>query len=302
LARRQHGVVSTRQLKALGYGRNSASKANGVGRLHRVHRGVYRVGYRRLTWEGRCMAAVLAAAPNPARRGHSPVVASHYAAAWLWDLLRYRPETIHVTVPSQRRARRPFAVHVADLAARDRALREGIPVTSLPRTLLDLAAGLRPEQLASALQRGEERKLLDLRTLDEVLARTSHHPGASALRRALDIYRPTAVVTRSDLERDFLALVLEAGLPPPRMNFVVAGMELDAFWPERAFAVELDVFETHGSRRSFEEDRVRQESLLLAGIATIRVTGARLGREPEAVLARLARLLAERPPSAAPLD
>jgi very-short-patch-repair endonuclease len=302
LARRQHGVVSTRQLKTLGYGRNSASKANGVGRVHRIHRGVYRVGYRRLTWEGRCMAAVLAAAPNPAARGHAPVVASYYAAAWLWDLLRYRPETVHVTVPSWRPARPAFVVHVADLAERDRGVREGIPVTSLTRTLLDLAAELRPERLASALQRAEERKLLDLGPLDELLGRVPHHPGATALRGALDIYRPPTSFTRSDLEKRFLALVLEAGLPRPRTNFVVGSHELDACWPERRFAVELDVYETHGSRRSFEEDRVRGEDLLLAGIAMVRITGPRLEREPRVVLARLARLLAERAPAAGPLD
>ncbi len=302
LATRQHGVISTRQLAALGYTRSSASKANGVGRLHRVHRGVYQVGYRGLTWEGQCVAAVLAAAPNPAVRGHSPVVASHFAAAWLWDLLRYRPETIHVTVPSTRRSRRSFVVHVADLAARDRAIRDGIPVTSLPRTLLDLAAELRPERLASALQRAEERKLLDLRPLDELLGRASHHPGAGALRRALDIYRAPTSFTRSDLEREFLRLVLEAGLPRPRTNFFVGSHELDAYWPEQRFAVELDVYETHGSRLSFEEDRLRNEDLLLAGISMTRVTGPRLGREPQAVLERLARLLAERAPARTSLE
>jgi very-short-patch-repair endonuclease len=248
------------------------------------------------------MAAVLAAAPNPAAEGHAPVVASHYAAAWLWELLRYRPDTFHVTVPSPRRARRPFVVHHANLAERDRAIREGIPVTSLPRTLLDLAAEFRPERLASAVQRAEERKVLDLRPLDELLGRVPHHPGAGALRQALDIYRPPTSFTRSNLEKHFLALVLEAGLARPRMNFVVGSHELDAYWPEHRFAVELDVYETHYTRRSFEEDRIRNEDLLLAGISMNRVTGPRLEREPKAVLARLSRLLAERAPAPAALD
>jgi very-short-patch-repair endonuclease len=230
------------------------------------------------------------------------VVASLYSAAWLWDLQRYRPDTVHVTVPSPRRARRPFVVHHANLAAADRAIREGIPVTSLPRTLLDLAAELHPDRLGSALQRAEERKLLDLRTLDEILRRVPHHPGATALCQALDIYRPPTSFTRSDLEKHFLALVLAAGLPRPRTNFFLGSHELDAYWPEHRFAVELDVYETHGSRRSFEEDRVRNEDLLLAGIAMDRITGARLEREPEVVLARLGRLLAERAPASGPLD
>lgn len=175
-------------------------------------------------------------------------------------------------------------------------------MTSLPRTLLDLAAELRPDRLASALQCAEERKLLDLRPLDELLGRVSHHPGAGSLRRALDIYRPPTSFTRSDLEKRFLALVLAAGLPRPRTNFVVGALELDAYWPERRFAVELDVYETHGSRLSFEEDPVRQEELLLAGISSIRITGPRLDREPEVVLERLGRLLAERAPASASLD
>src|ERR1700753_2920333 len=88
LATRQHGVVSTGQLSTLGYTRSSVSKASGVGRLHRVHRGVYVVGHQRLTWQGRCMAAVLAASPS---------VASHWSAGWLWGLLQTRPGTVHVT-------------------------------------------------------------------------------------------------------------------------------------------------------------------------------------------------------------
>jgi predicted transcriptional regulator of viral defense system len=107
LATRQHGVVATRQLDAIGYSKSSVAKAARVGRLHRVHRGVYVVGQRRLTWEGRCMAAVLASYPS---------VASHLSAAWLWGLLRSRPETLHVTRRGPRPRKRPFVVHRADLA------------------------------------------------------------------------------------------------------------------------------------------------------------------------------------------
>src|SRR5262245_2287064 len=102
LATAQHGVVSTRQLKALGYGRNSASKAARVGRLHRIHRGVYAVGHRDLTWHGHCMAAVLAC---------KPAVISHWTAGWLWGLFK-TSSTLHLTVPTVRRARRAFSLHV----------------------------------------------------------------------------------------------------------------------------------------------------------------------------------------------
>jgi very-short-patch-repair endonuclease len=294
LATRQHGVVSVAQLVALGYSTSAISRAAARGRLHSVHRRVYAVGHRDLSWEGRCLGAVLACAP---------AVASHRTAAWVWDILRTRPQSFQLTATSRRRAKYGFEVHYADLAATDRGLRDGIPVTSLPRTLLDLAAAeLRPERLDSALQRAEERKLLDLRPLDELLGRVPHHPGATALRRALDIYRPRTSFTRSDLEREFLRLVLDAGLARPRTNFVVGPYELDAYWPERRFAVELEVYETHGSRHSFETDKVRREDLLLLGIELIQITGPRLDREPEVVIARVAQLLAERTPAPAPLD
>jgi very-short-patch-repair endonuclease len=91
-------------------------------------------------------------------------------------------------------------------------------------------------------------------------------------------------------------LVIEAGLPQPRMNFVAHGFELDCYWPEFRFAVELDLFETHGTRAAFERDRKRQEDLLLAGITMTRVTGPRLEREPEEVIERVARLLSAQVP------
>jgi very-short-patch-repair endonuclease len=85
------------------------------------------------------------------------------------------------------------------------------------------------------------------------------------------------------------------------MNYVEEGFELDAYWPEFRFAVELDVFETHGTRAAFERDRKRQEDLLLAGIQMTRVTGPRLEREPDEVIRRVARLLSERVPCRAAL-
>jgi very-short-patch-repair endonuclease len=99
-----------------------------------------------------------------------------------------------------------------------------------------------------------------------------------------------------------LELVIEAGLPQPRTNYVEHGFELDCYWPEFRFAVELDLFETHGTRAAFERDRKRQEDLLLAGIAMTRVTGPRLEREPDEVVERVARLLGQRTPTAAAIS
>ena len=180
-------------------------------------------------------------------------------------------------------------------------LRDGIPVTSLPRTLLDLAATVRFEWLEKMIERSEDLELFDLRAVEDLLDRTVGHHGHGRLRRAIALYKPSSF-TRSTLEKRFLELCLAAGLSQPRTNFVVHGFELDCYWPEFRFAVELDVFETHGTRAAFERDRKRQEDLLLRGIAMTRVTGPRLEREPRGVMRRIARLLAQQrsaPPSAA---
>jgi hypothetical protein len=231
------------------------------------------------------MAAVLAA---------RPAVASHLSAAYLWGLLRFRPEIIHVTTSTSRRARRAFRLHSARLAAADLTTVDGIPATALARTQLDLAAMLSGPRLHGSLERSEELRIFDLPDLEAVLERYSHHPGAKPLRQALDIYRPDPTFTRSGLEERFLALVKAAGLPTPSMNVNVIGLELDAYWEPERFAVELDVYETHGTHAAFETDRLRNEDLLLAEIAVDRVTGPRLKREPEEVMERLGRLLAQR--------
>lgn len=270
----------------LGYSRDQIRWAVKTGRLHSIDRSVYAVGHTRLSPYGGCFAAVFAAGPG--------AVLSHHSAAWLHGLARWSPQPFHVTGPVARRPRLPVRIHRArHLEAADRELVEGIPVTSVARTLLDLAAALKFEQLERLVERAEERECFDLRQVQGLLLRTKGHHGRGRLRRAIALYRPTSF-TRSGLERRFLKLCLEAGLPQPRANYVEEGFELDCYWPEFRFAVELDVYETHGSRAAFERDRKRQEDLLLAGIGMTRVTGPRLEREPEEVIGRVARLLERR--------
>jgi very-short-patch-repair endonuclease len=219
---------------------------------------------------------------------------SHHSAAWLWGLARWSHTPISVTAPSRRGPRPPIRLHHARaLAEEDGELREAIPVTAIPRTLLDLAPALASERLSRLLERAEELNLFDLRPVEALLLRSAGHPGAGRLRRALEMYRP-APFTRSELERRFLDLVLLAGLPRPVTNSVESGYELDVYWPECRFAVELDTYETHGSHSAFERDRLRQEDLKLAGIEMTRVTGRRLDREPRRVIERVAQLLAQR--------
>jgi hypothetical protein len=285
LASRQHGVVATRQLDALGYSKSSVAKAANVGRLHRLHRGVYAVGHRTLTWEGRCMAAMLASYPS---------VASHLSAAWLWGLMRSQPETIHITCRSPRPRKRPFVVHTAELAPRDRSRRDGIPVTSLSRTILDTAVTSRLRTVRRHIQLADDLKLFDLREMEDLLGRTKGHRGRTKVREALELYDERPVFTRSSLERRFLEVVRKAGLPEPAMNCFVAGFEVDAYWADHRFGVELDVYATHGSRLSFEEDRERDDALLHAGIETTRVTGPRLDREPGEVVDSIRRHLERR--------
>jgi very-short-patch-repair endonuclease len=285
LANRQHGVVSIRQLLGpLGYSQSAVARAVSAGRLHRLHRGVYAVGHTCLSWHGHCLAAVLACAP---------AVASHTSAAWLWGLLGSRPGAFHVTTPT-RRHRKPYAqLHHAGLADEDRTVQEGIPVTSLPRTLLDLAAVLPPHRLQRIIERSEELRLFDLAPMDALLGRAAGHLGIGPLRRALALYRLPAF-TRSGLEQRFLELLRGAGLPRPSTGVNVAGHELDVYWEAERFVVELDVYETHGTREAFERDRLRQEELKLVGVEMIRVTGSRLDREPKEVIERVALLLERR--------
>jgi len=273
LATAQHGVVSASQLLALGYDERTIRKWAAAGRLHRLHHGVYAVGHRRLTWYSHCWAGVLGAEPNEIDEVVWPAVASHGSAAYLWGLYRYAPETIDVTAPIRRRAKRRFRVHFSSiLAPQDRGEREGIPVTSVPRTLLDLAIRAQPHRLERLLERAEELDLLDIAAVEALLARAGGHRGRGRLHRALAIYQPDLAFTRSRFERHFLRLVRAAALPVPAMNLNVGGYELDAYWSDFRFAVELDLFETHGTRAAFERDRLRQEELKLLGIEMIRVT------------------------------
>jgi hypothetical protein len=231
------------------------------------------------------MAAVLASSPS---------VTSHLSAAWLWGLLQNRPGTLHVTCPRSRRAKRPFVVHTADLPSVDRTMKDGIPVTSLSRTILDASVDKPVRTVRRYVQRADDSKAFDLGAMRELLDRTAGHRGRAAVLLALETYEERPVFTRSGLERRFLEIVTAAGLPAPSMNRFVAGYEIDAYWEAERFGVELDVYETHGSRLSFEEDRERDDALLHAGIETIRVTGLRLDRAPNEVVESLRSHLVRR--------
>ncbi|MGE5281499.1 MAG: hypothetical protein ACM3N0_04100 [Chloroflexota bacterium] len=285
MAREQHGVVSTWQLAALGYSKDEIGNGVASGRLHPIHHAAYAVGHAGISRHGQCMAAVLSCGED--------ALLSHRSAAWLWGLTKRFYLPVEVTASSPRRTREAIRVHsAAALTLKDRASHEGIPVTAVPRTFLDFAAA-DPFYLGQALDNARRLGLLDLIAMDELISRSKGFRGVARLRTALEIHRPGAF-TRSGLERSFLALVRRAGLPRPSTNVFIEGCELDAYWSAERFAVELDTYDYHGSPRAFEEDRIRQESLKLAGVEMARITGVRMDREPQAVADRLRRLLAQR--------
>ena len=257
-----------------------------AGRLHRLHHGVYAVGHTNLSLEGRCLAGVLASGPG--------ALLSHYSAGWLLGLVPTRPVPVHVTTPVPRKRRGSVRIHHSrTLIDADRALEQLIPVTSVARTALDLAAVVRFRTLRRLIRRAEELKVFDLADFHSVLARNRGHRGSLPLGRAINIYEPPRL-TRSEFERELVALLQGAGLPVPSTAFVVAGYELDLYWPDLRFAVEIDVYATHGGHESFEEDRRRDEDLKLAGVELTRVTGRRLEREPRQVVKRIGELLDHR--------
>lgn len=292
IAARQHGVVARRQLAALGYGRGAISHRLRTARLHRVHQGVYAVGRRQLTRTGVWMAAVLACGPG--------ALLSHRSAAALWRLAADPSTRVDVTVAIAGRGARPgIDVHVTrTLLGLECAQRDGIPVTSVARTLLDLAEVVGGGRLARAVEEAERLRLLDLRQIEALSRRAFGRRGVPRLEAALADFRPPAL-TRSELERRFLRLLEGAGLPRPAVNAMVAGLEVDMAWRSQRLVVELDSYSYHRTRAAFERDRARDTTLQLAGQRVLRLTSRRIDEEPAAITGTLRALLAFAPTAAA---
>ena len=284
LAGRQYGVVARRQLVELGLSVHQIDRRLAAGRFHPLHRGVYAVGHRVIERRGHWLAAVLACGQR--------AVLSHRSAAALWGIRPTAQTRIDVTTLGKASRGRPgITLHRAALAETDRTTHDHIPTTSLPRTLLDLASLTPLDTVVRALEEAERRRLIDTRPIHELLTRANGHPGGGALQRALSVYEPQATRTKSDLERRFLTLITQAGLPRPTLNTLVEGYEVDALWPEQKLIVELDGFATHRTRAAFERDRKRDAALLAAGHRTLRVTARRLDVEPAAIVAQVGVLL-----------
>jgi very-short-patch-repair endonuclease len=281
LADRQHGIVSLAGLLGLGFGVHGVYARVRDGRLRRLHRGVYAVGHVRITPEGRALAAVLACGPG--------AVLSHASAAQRWAIRPSAAAHWDVTVPTQagRVNRTGVRVHRSRrLDPRDTTRLDGIAITTVARTLLDLADVLERQALKRAADEAAYRRLLDVTALAAVVRRNPGRRGETLLR----LVAAPAALTREELEARMWGLIGRHDLPVPLVNHPLHGYEADFLWPEAKLIVELDGCAAHGTRRAFDHDRLRDRRLKLAGYDTIRVTGKHLADE-SALAADLAALV-----------
>jgi very-short-patch-repair endonuclease len=257
VARRQHGVVTAAQLGEAGIDKDGVRWRVAAGRLHRLHRGVYAVGHRGLSWRGRWLAAVLAAGDG--------AVLSHTSAAALWEYLRPIQGPIHLSLPAavHRKPRPGLQLHRSrTLTPRLITHHHGIAVTTPARTIEDIRGAVEPYLFRRALRQAE---LAGHRV-----------PHLAVVKR-----------TRSDLELLFLTLCDRHDLPRPQVNVRVHGRLVDFFWPEQRLVVETDSWEYHRGSVSFEDDHDRDLELRARGFATRRYTGDQLEAAPQAVAADL---------------
>jgi very-short-patch-repair endonuclease len=257
VAANQHGVISVDQLRAIGLDLGAISYRARAGRLHRIHRGIYAVGHDRLSDRGRWKAAVLACGPD--------AVLSHGSAAALWRFLPSSHPATDVIVPDLggRRRRKAIRIHrSASLTPEMTTIRDGIPVTTPARTLLDLRLCVTPEQLGRARRQAE------------VLG---YRPGDAAA------VEPD--LTRSELERRFLQLCQRHRLPSPDVNARVGDHVVDFLWRRARLIVETDGYRYHSGRAAFEHDRARDAGLATAGYEILRFSWRQIDRAPDVVIA-----------------
>jgi very-short-patch-repair endonuclease len=275
VAERQHGVIKSSQLNM-----SSATIANWVraGRLHPLYRGVFAYGHRALSREGNWIAAVLAAGDGAALGGLS--------SALLHEITRWREREIEVIVPKQRRAQAGFRLRTCrNLDPRDLTVVKGIAVTTVARTLVDLTEVMEADELAFAIHEAVYRNRFDLDATVAAMKRANGRRRIKVLEGALRIHLSGSSGSRSRLERRFRQLIVGAGLPQPRINVIINGFEVDAYWP--GLCVEIDG-PGHRRARTQADDRIRDAALRAAGYTVIRFTEDDVDFRPEKVLAELA--------------
>jgi very-short-patch-repair endonuclease len=288
LAERQHGMVSRSQMMAIGLSDRQVTSRVDNDRFVTVRRGVYSVGHRQAGQKGVWMSAVLACGPG--------AVLSHRSAAALWGFMDWNgPVEVLSPVTGRRRGERidpahftpPLVRKSTHLGSGDVTMVDGIPVTTVARTLADLAAVLTEPQLASALDSAAIKKLLNLDDLRRVLAESRGRKGIGKLRSLLEKWHPQTVMTRSELEARFLRFLKKIGFDEPQVNVEIALCEVDFYWPDYDMIVELDGRKYHDTGRGFEEDRERTVRLELAGKRVLRLTWDMVVNQPSATRLKL---------------
>jgi predicted transcriptional regulator of viral defense system len=281
LGRNSHGVVTRVELLAAGVTPAQIRLRARKGALIRVHRGVFRIGHAAPSLEADYLAAVKSC-------GRGALLAGR-AAGYLFGVLKGSapaPEVI-----TSRHPRTPGVVIRRGRVGRPEATKwRGIPVTTLPRTLVDLAAVLGEGELARACHEAGVRHRTTPAQVEQILARRDNWPGARRLRRVLLGEVP---VSLSRLESSFIARVRQAGLAIPETNRAIDGRRVDCRWPSRRLTVELDSYRYHHSRHAWEQDREREREARARGDQFRRYTWADVSEHPEPMLADL-RLLLDR--------
>lgn len=289
LARQQHGVVGRQQLLGLGFSEEAIDGRLRTGRLHRLHLGVYAFGHPVVSRQGRWMAAVLASGPE--------AVLSHWSAAALWMIRPNSRSRIDVTVPHRSRSSKAIYRHVAAVPRDEWVVEEGIPVTSVPRTIFDLAAIEDVDTVGSMLREAEYRELWDRLSLWDLLERYPRKRGSRKVRMALErLKEEPAGRKRSMLEERFSPFLRQWHLPLPRYNEWIVlpngkRYQVDCHWPSTNQIVELDGWQGHKGRVAFREDKARDRRLAAAGYAVTHLTWNQLDDESAAVAADLRAVL-----------
>lgn len=283
LAGRQHGVVAYWQLIRLGFSDGAIEQRVRKRLLHRLYRGVYAVGHPSVSREGEFVAAVLTGGPD--------AVLSHWSAAEHWRLLKSRRSLIAISAPSQRRSISGVKSHrVPGLPKSERTRRDNIPITTVTRTLLDLASVAPFRQLQRATNQAERGGWLSERAIKETLERRRGRKGIKAFRAVIASLDPQARRSRSDFELAFLAFCRHHNIPIPILNGEVDGYEVDCHWPGTKLIVELDTWDYHGTSGAFETDRER-DAHFAGRYVVLRVTPRMMRRDPAGIAATIRRLL-----------
>lgn len=260
-ARARDGIVTTAQLAEFGIRKDAITHRLANGRLHRMHQGVFVVGRRSVSRRGRWRAAVAA-------YGERDLLA-HRSGAALWALIDDDRDVVDVTGPSAKRSRPGIRFHHArDLTDSDRALKNGIPVTAVARTLVDIAGVVPQRNLEEAVRAAERNELLDVSAVAALCSRGRR--GSGTLRKILERDFGPALGTRSELELRFIELCERQRLPIPAVNVWVEGLLVDALWIRERVIVELDGFQYHRTRADQRRDAERDRRLTLAGYTVLR--------------------------------